>query len=95
MLSGQIITREEMVARLNGMDLTPEQVDEWATDNRGDHTVHLVFQFEDMLRFLWFSLRTLEPYKNVGKEEANKVAEEWPEKLSDAIELGYAGTSAE
>lgn len=91
MVSGQIITREAMVGILNNMDLTPEQVDEWASDNRGDHTVHIVFQFEDMLRFLWFSLGTLEPYKAVGKAEANLVAAQWADKLAGAIEMGYAG----
>ncbi|EPT04495.1 hypothetical protein FOMPIDRAFT_36993, partial [Fomitopsis schrenkii] len=88
MVSGQIITREAMVGILNNMDLTPEQVDEWASDNRGDHTVHIVFQFEDMLRFLWFSLGTLEPYKAVGKAEANLVAAQWADKLAGAIEMG-------
>ena len=76
---------------LNFVRFQKEQVDEWATDNRGDHTVHIVLQFEDMLRFLWFSLRTLEPYKKLDKDDANKVAEEWPEKLAAAIETGYAG----
>ncbi|KZT72238.1 hypothetical protein DAEQUDRAFT_64230 [Daedalea quercina L-15889] len=91
MINGQIITREEMVETLQSMNLTDGQVDEWAQDNRGDHTVHIVIQFEGMLRFLWFSLRDLSRWRTINPATSNMLAGQWAEALAGAIETGYTG----
>ncbi|KZT72237.1 hypothetical protein DAEQUDRAFT_64216 [Daedalea quercina L-15889] len=91
MISGQILTRQEMVDILNTFDLRDEEVDEWARDNRGDHTVHIIIKFEDMLRFLWFSLRDLAWYRSIDPTKANELASQWTDCLAGAIETGYAG----
>jgi len=91
MVSGQIISRQEMVDTFNTMDLTEEQVDSWARDNRGEHTVHIVIQFEDMLRFLWFSLGDIPRYRAIDSATANGLASEWTNVLVGAIDNGWAG----
>ncbi|EED78387.1 predicted protein [Postia placenta Mad-698-R] len=74
MLGGTIFTRDEVVERFHELDATEEQIEDWKNDNRGDHTVHIIIQFYDLMRFLWFSLIDLSEYKEDKKTSAMLAA---------------------
>ncbi|KAH9935655.1 uncharacterized protein B0H18DRAFT_1114371 [Fomitopsis serialis] len=93
MVSGQVISRRKMIDTFNNLKkgMTEEEVDSWARDNRGEHTLHVVIQFEDMIRFLWFSLRDLSSYRVIDSAKANRRAGMWANALASAIDDGRAG----
>ncbi|CCM01921.1 uncharacterized protein FIBRA_03993 [Fibroporia radiculosa] len=87
MVQGKVYSHEQMAERLRELDCTEEQVQDWKNDNRGDHTVHIVIVFEDLARFLWFSLRDLERYKKNPQESA-ELAANWDQMFAAVIEQG-------
>lgn len=87
MLGGTILTRDEVVERFHELDATEEQIEDWKNDNRGDHTVHIIIRFYDLMRFLWFSLIDLSEYKEDKKTSA-MLAAGWSEALMSSIETG-------
>ncbi len=89
MRGGGVYSREEFIQIMRDhLDATEDNIQDWANDRRGDHTVQVVLSAESHMRCLWVSFRDLSQYQNAPKETARLMAAHWQDTLIQAIDDG-------
>ena len=51
-------------------------IQDWYTDNRGDHTLHSAVFVDKYVRFMWISYRNLGQYRDKPPEKSRQDAEQ-------------------
>lgn len=88
MLDGRVMDREDLYNQFNPP--TPEFT-EWRNDRRGDSTVQMVIFVESHVRFMWFSMKSLdfESTTDPMVMQVRALTEEaWPKALRKSIDGG-------
>lgn len=98
MLSGSVVTRENVLENLVLMGMSSEKIEAWKNDLRGNHTIQTVIYVEGMIRFLWSGQRdasTGEPVplldntkSTANPEFSGLLAQYWEPAMIAAVEKG-------
>ncbi|KAA1476069.1 hypothetical protein DENSPDRAFT_932779 [Dentipellis sp. KUC8613] len=86
---GAIMTNDEWAEAMARSLATPEQVEDWRRDQRGNDTVRIVVACEDLLRFLFFSFRDGgRSEREKDREVAQQLGKFWVTALRMKIDSG-------
>lgn len=88
------MSREEFVELMRKLEGTEEDIKDWVEDMRGDHTMEICVVAEDAMRFLFFSLRDLSPYRDMDKAASRRLSDTWAETLTILVETGDTSNMA-
>jgi len=91
MFKGCIMSDAEWVQAMRDTDCTDEVIEDWKRDRRGDDTVRIIVICEDLVRFLYFSLKDKGDSRRVDSEASKDKAQDWDSKLKMVIEVGMGG----
>lgn len=86
---GDIMTREAFLARLSTNDLLDDDIVATVNERRTSDTAQIVVYCEDMVRFLWFSLRDGgAKFRQSDPVLSRTCADDWERRLKTIIEGG-------
>jgi len=89
MVGGDVLTREEIISILVKLEMPQHSIHQWANDRRGDNTVQIVIVCENLIQFMWFSLRDLQSLRpSLPAHISRALAENWDDALAGIIESG-------
>jgi hypothetical protein len=89
MHGGGVETRASFIARLEEINEADEETVGCVNERRGTDTAQIIVICEDMIRFLWFSLRDGgASLRNRDPAMSKALAEDWQKGMIDAIETG-------
>ncbi|KIJ67777.1 hypothetical protein HYDPIDRAFT_107272 [Hydnomerulius pinastri MD-312] len=94
MHGGGVETRESFIERLREIDEATEETVACINERRGPDTCQIVIICEDLIRFLWFSLRDGGASMRAREPEMSRLlAEDWVYGMIDAINTGNPASS--
>ncbi|KAG2099108.1 hypothetical protein BD769DRAFT_1008092 [Suillus cothurnatus] len=94
MHGGGVETRASFIARLEEINEASEETVACVNERRGTDTAQIIILCEDLIRFLWFSLRDGgASLRNRDRAMSKALAENWQDGMISAIETGPPGTS--
>lgn len=88
------MSRDEFVSLMKDHECTDDVIEDFVTDNRGDHTIQVSVLCEGTMRFLFLSFRSLYRWQAMDKQKSRNLAESWVQVLREMIEKGASGDLA-
>jgi len=93
MVSGEVISRDDFRQIMIMMGTSPEEMQDWENDQRGDDTVQISVYCQGPLphymRWIWYTMVDGGAHhRNNSPEISRAIANNWEEKLMDIIDSG-------
>ncbi|KAH0827859.1 hypothetical protein J3R83DRAFT_3486 [Lanmaoa asiatica] len=96
MHGGDIMTRESFLARLRALnDSLNDEIVASVTEQRNNDTAQIIVICEDLVRFLWFSIRDGgTSLRQRDPAFSRALSEDWQRDLIEAIDTGEPASSS-
>ncbi|KAF8135426.1 hypothetical protein EV363DRAFT_1415316 [Boletus edulis] len=95
MHGGDIVTRERFLARLRELDELDDEIVASVNERRSNDTAQIIVICEDLIRFLWFSLRDGgASLRQRDSAFSRALAQGWERDLIEAINTGQPASSS-
>lgn len=89
MHNGDIMTRERFLARLRAMDELNDEIVATINERRSSDTAQIIVVCEDLVRFLWFSIRDGgASLRQRDPAFSRALSQDWEHDLMEAIDTG-------